>query len=336
MPRTVSRVALGARGAELTVVTLTAAAERRRPGQRAPVVVVTGNVHGDECTGVGAILRLAGLLEPLLLRGAVHLYPTLNPEGLERRSRKVPDEDQDLNRLFPGDPEGSPAERLVFAIWTDLCARQPDLLVDIHADAPDAIPYALLDRAVALRPGPRAALEARALAAARSSGLTVLHEYPEERYARYRLDRSLTGAVLNRLQVPAVTLEAGPRYYLDEGAVGAAVDAVLGMLRALEMVAEAPAEHPSRVPGERWRRDSGPRASTSGILLPRARPGRRLAAGEVVAEVRSLSGALLEELVAEGPGFVVSHAERAHVVAGVPVCTWAVEDPATGGGPTTG
>lgn len=326
MPRTVARVALGARGTELTVITITTPPERRRAGARNPVVVLTANVHGDECTGVAAILRLANSLEGSLLRGAVHLYPTLNPEGLERRSRKVPDDDQDLNRLFPGDADGSPAERLVHAIWTDLGARQPDLLIDLHADGPDAIPYALLDRAVTLRAAPRLAIEAQAAELARASGLTVLHEYPDERYSRYRLDRSLTGAVLNRLQVPALTIEAGPRFIFQEEAVRQMVDAVLGILHSLDMVAVAPEPHPSRVPGARWRRDSGPRASSSGLLLPRVRPGVSLPAGAVVAEVRSLSGALLEELVAEAPGFVVSHAERAYVVAGVPVCTWAVEE----------
>ncbi len=326
MPRTVSRVSLPFRGTELTVITLSAIAERRRHGVRSPTVVVTANVHGDECTGVGAVLRLVNMLEAVLVRGAVHLYPTLNPEGLERRARKMPEDDQDLNRLFPGDPEGSPAERLVHALWTDLGTRQPDLVIDLHTDAPDAIPYAILDRALGLRGTPRTSLEAQTRNVALASGLTVLHEYPDDRYSRYRLDRSLTGAVLNRLHVPAVTVEAGPRLYLREDAVGAATDAVLGMLHALEMVAEPPPAHPSRVEGGRWRRDSGPRASTTGILVSRARPGRLLARGEVIAEVRALSGTLVEELTAEARGFVVSHAERTHVVAGVPVCTYAVEE----------
>lgn len=324
MPRTVSRVALGARGAELTVLTLTSAA--RVPGARSPVVVVTANVHGDECTGVGAVLRLAQVLESALVRGVVYLYPTVNPEGLERRSRKIPDEDQDLNRLFPGDPDGNPAERLAHALWTDLGTRHPDLLVDLHADSPDAIPYALLDRAVRQRGPARTQLELQSRQLATATGLTVLHEYPDERYARYRLDRSLTGAALNLLQIPAVTVECGPRLYLDEAAVTTAADAVLGMLHALEMVRDAPPPHPTRLTGVNWRRDSGPRATTTGVLLTRVRPGVLLERGEVVAEVRSLSGALLEELVAEAPGFVVSHAERAHVVAGVPVCTYALRD----------
>ena len=313
MPRTVSRVALGSRGTELTVLTLTAPPERRRPGTRQPVVVVTANVHGDECTGVGAVLRLAPLLESSLMRGVVHLYPTANPDGLERRARKVPEEDQDLNRLFPGDAEGSPAERLAHALWTDIGTRQPDLVIDLHADAPDAIPYTLLDRAVSLRSSVRATLEAATRTLGIATGLTVLHEYPDERYSRYRLDRSLTGAVLNRMSIPAVTIEAGPRLYLRDDAVGTAVDAVLGLLAALEMVPAMPPPHASRVEGGPWRRDSGPRASTTGILLARARPGAVLRRGDVVAEVRSLSGGLLEELVAEAPGFVVSHAERAPI-----------------------
>jgi predicted deacylase len=288
------------------------------------VVVVTANVHGDECTGIGAVLRLIQRLEVELSAGVVHLYPTVNPDGLERGTRRLADEDQDLNRVFPGDAAGSPAERLACALWTDLCARRPDLVVDLHADAPDSMPYALVDRAVALRGQARASLEASALAFATGSGLTVLHEYPDERYARYRLDRSLTGAVLNRMSIPAVTLEAGPRMYLREDAVAAQVDAVLAMLRMLGMIGGRSEPSAGRVAGGPWRRDSGPRASTSGILVPRVRPGAMLRRDDVVAEVRSLSGTLLEETTADAPGFVVSHAERAHVVAGVPVCTFAL------------
>lgn len=326
MPRTVSRIALPGRSGELTVVTVTTPPERRAVSVRHPVVVVTANVHGDECTGVGAVLRLVELLERSLQSGTVHLFPTVNPEGLERRARKLPDEDQDLNRLFPGDPLGNPAERLAHAVWTDVGARHPDLVIDLHADAPDSIPYALLDRAITSRPAGRGAIEASCRALAGASGLTVLHDYPDERYARYRLDRSLTGAVLNRLQVPAVTIESGPRLYLRDDAVTSAVDAVMGMLHAMGMVPAATAPHATRVEGGPWRRDSGPRASAPGVLVARCRPGVLLRAGDVVAEVRSLSGTLVEELVAESTGFVVSHAERAHVVAGVPVCTWATRE----------
>jgi predicted deacylase len=324
--RSISRIPLSTRGSELTVITLAAGGERRKAPSRAPVATVTANIHGDECTGVGVVLRLAAMLDAMLVRGTVHLYPTLNPEGLERRTRKVPEDDQDLNRVFPGDPDGGPSERLANAAWNDLASRHPDVVVDLHADAPGSLPYALLDRCISLRGQTRQELEQAAERLAVATGLTVLNEYPDERYARYRLDRSLTGAVLNRLRIPAITIEAGPRLALDEDAVHASTAGVLGVLHALGMVADAPAPHPSLVTGGTWRRDSGPRAATSGILVMRARPGRLLARGEPVAEIRSLAGAVLEEPAAEAPGFVVSSAERAHVVAGVPVCTYAVAE----------
>ncbi len=323
MPRSLARVDQGGRSPDVTVITVLPA-ERRRgaPGeQREPVVIVTGNVHGDECTGVGACLRLADELEGVLLRGAVHLYPSLNPEALERRTRRHPDEDVDLNRLFPGDVAGSPAERLVHATWNDMSARSPDLVVDIHADAPGALPYVLTDRAVALKGAERVRLEAECADLAAATGLTVLQEYPDDRYARYRLDRSLTGAVLNRMHVPALTIEAGPRLILDARAIEIAVRAVRGILAALDMVESTPGPQPSRLPGA-WRRDSGPRAGVAGLLVAVADPGVPLKRGEVLAEVRSLGGAVLERLRAQGDGFVVSFVERAHVVSGVPVCTF--------------
>ncbi len=326
MPRTVSRTSVPGRPADIVVLSVSAPPERRRPSARGPVVVVTANVHGDECTGTGAVLRLAQALEALLLRGTVHLYPSLNPEGFERRQRRVPEDDQDLNRLFPGDAEGSPSERLAAAAWSDLCARRPDAVVDLHADAPGAIPYALVDRAVALRGEARQDLEARSEAYAQATGLTVVREYPDDRYSRFRLDRSLTGAVLNRLRVPAVTIEAGPRLVLADDAVDVTTRAVLGVLHAMSMVAAPAPVHPSRVEGGPWRRESGPRASASGVLVPRVTPGVPVRRGTPVAEVRSLVGTLLQELPAETDGFVLSPAERAHVVAGVPTCTWVLAE----------
>lgn len=332
MARSVSRVGSGSHGADLVVVSITAdrraaAAARsvRDANFRAPVVVVTANVHGDECTGTGAILRLIQLLEVELLLGTVHLYPSLNPDGLERRLRRVPEDDQDLNRLFPGDVNGSPAERLAHAAWTDIEARHPDLVIDLHADSPGAIPYALLDRAIALQGDARSRLENASAAFATATGLTVVREYPDDRYQKFRLDRSLSGAVLNRLHTPAVTVEAGPRLVLDDAALRGTVRAVLGCLNQLGMVGAAGATESVALPGF-WRRENGPRVSTTGVLVPRISPGVIVNRGVVVAEVRSLSGSLLEEVTAETRGFVLAQAERSHVVAGVAVGTWALAE----------
>lgn len=318
MGRRLGTIARSGPAPELTVLTRTPLAAS---APQDPVVVVTANLHGDECTGIGVCLALAESLEAELLRGTVHLYPSLNPEGLERRTRRHPDDDVDLNRLFPGDAAGGPAERLVHAVWTDIAARQPALVIDLHADAPAAVPYVVTDRAIALSGPARTALEGACARLGAATGLTVLQDYPDDRYARYRLDRSLTGAVLNRLRVPALTVEAGPRLLMDPIAVETTIRAVRGALAALGMVAGSVAADPSRVEGA-YRRDTGPRAGAAGVLRPRVTPGVRVRRGELLAEIVALSGAVVERVRADADGFVVAFAERAHVGSGVPVCTF--------------
>ena len=90
-------------------------------------------------------------LPDLLIAGTVHMYPTLNPGGLTANTRSLPGDGQDLNRMFPGKPRGSAAERHAHCIWKDLQARVPDALIDLHTDVAGAIPYAIVDRVVRVR-----------------------------------------------------------------------------------------------------------------------------------------------------------------------------------------
>jgi len=304
-------------GGRLSVLTVSS----ERPG---PCVVVTANIHGDEATGVGVVHNLARCLPDLLLKGTVHMYPTLNPGGLTANTRTLPGDGQDLNRMFPGKPRGSAAERHAHRIWTDIEARKPDALVDLHTDVAGAIPYAIIDRVVRVRD--RRRLHSMCSRMANASGLTVLAEYPKDRYLRYNLDRSLPGAMINQSGVPAVTLEVGPRRRLDPEAAATATGAVLGVLTELEVV-QMPADEASDLPkAGRWRRDSGPRTNQTGVLVPMVRPGDVLSRGTPIAEVRTIDGTVLETLTARSAGFVVALPERTHVVPGVAAATIAVRD----------
>ena len=65
--------------------------------------------------------------------GTVVLYPCCNPHGLRTQSRVVPTDEQDLNRAFPGSARGAWTARLAAALWSDLSARTPDLVIGRHA-----------------------------------------------------------------------------------------------------------------------------------------------------------------------------------------------------------
>src|SRR5262245_30147909 len=81
-------------------------------GGRGPRVAIVSGIHGDELEGLYVCHRLAARLEaieaahPGALRGSLELYPALNPLGLDTLQRRVPIYDVDLNRIFPGHPQG--------------------------------------------------------------------------------------------------------------------------------------------------------------------------------------------------------------------------------------
>lgn len=312
-----SRTSVPGTGPELPVASV-------RASQDGPCVVITANLHGDECTGIGAVFRLRDLLLEVLERGAVHLYASLNPEGLARGSRELPGVDADPNRAFPGSASGSVVERHAWRIWRDILRHRPDLLIDLHTDSGASIPYAIVDRVVQ---GPqREALSQRCRALAEASGLTVLHEYPTDQYLRYHLDHSLPGALINGPGIAAVTLEVGPRSYVSADAVALATQSALGVLSAAGLLREPSPRHASCRPGGPWRRASGPAITVEGVLLPLARPGQWLNPGSLIADICGLDGTIRQRLVCSRPAFVVALPERAWVRPGQTCATLGIED----------
>lgn len=285
-----------------------------------PTVAITANVHGDELVGVATAHALDELMATTLQRGSLVLYPSLNPRGLQQMMRVHPDDGQDLNRVFPGDRQAGGAARCAALVWADLLARRPDVLIDLHSDSSVSIPYAIVDRATALRAEARAAMEQRLEDLAGVTGLLVLHEYPPDEYVRFRLDRSLAGAMVNHARTPALTLEVGARRTMDPTSVRTATHAVLRVLDRMSMLAAPPPEaEPGVAPVGAWRRAAAPRTQTPGLFTPALTPGARFAAGQVLGTVRAVDGTVREVIRAEARGLVVSWSESPWLEArGVP------------------
>ena len=320
-------------GVGVPVLTFTA----REPG---PTVALGANLHGDECTGIGVIHAMISDLPTTLRRGGVVVYPSLNPKGLEEGTRRLPGDVLDPNRAFPGTLRGSGAQRHAARIWQDLTARRPDLYIDLHTDAGGAVPYSIVDRVIdeenrspslsdllrrTRRVGP-APLGLRTIDLAEATGFTVLREYPVARYQRFELDRSLTGALINTAHIAAFTLEVGPRRWLDPAAVDLAVRAVRGVLGALGLVDASVSPHPSRRTDRIWRRETGPRTTRAGILVPLVQPGGDFRRGESIGELRGLMGERRELLRAPSDGWIVALPEVTHAAVGQACATIAVAE----------
>lgn len=93
-----------------------------------PTIYLLAGVHGDETAGWLA----AGLLKAASLRGGtLYILSPANPYGAAHDQRKTA-EGRDINRNFPGDPDGCDAERIAADIYADIQDKQPDLVLDLH------------------------------------------------------------------------------------------------------------------------------------------------------------------------------------------------------------
>ena len=96
------------------------------------ISIVTG-IHGDELEGQYVCFELQRRIEQNkeCLTGIVDIYPAMNPLGIDSITRGIPAFDLDMNRLFPGDIDGSMIEYVAARIMEDVAGS--DCVLDIHA-----------------------------------------------------------------------------------------------------------------------------------------------------------------------------------------------------------
>ena len=100
-------------------------------GEGPTALFVSGN-HGDEYEGQVALCNLAKSLDPAQMQGRVILLPAANfPAALAGR-RTSPIDQGNLNRLFPGDPDGTVTQQIAFYIEHALVPLA-DLVCDLHS-----------------------------------------------------------------------------------------------------------------------------------------------------------------------------------------------------------
>jgi predicted deacylase len=104
----------------------------QRGQEEGPVLLLLAGVHGDEVNGIETVRRILEdlKLQPLA-RGTVVAIPVLNVFGFLAMKRELPD-GRDLNRFFPGSPNGSLASRLAHALVTEVLPAV-DVVIDLHS-----------------------------------------------------------------------------------------------------------------------------------------------------------------------------------------------------------
>ncbi|WP_346690771.1 M14 family metallopeptidase [uncultured Cloacibacillus sp.] len=101
-----------------------------RPG---PSLLLTAGIHGAEYPGIAALSELGQELDAREIAGAVIMLYPVNLQGFWKRCDFiVPDDEKNLNRVFPGSPRGTLAERTAYMMISEFFPAA-DFYADLHS-----------------------------------------------------------------------------------------------------------------------------------------------------------------------------------------------------------
>jgi predicted deacylase len=256
-----------------------------------PKLSLIGGIHGCEYSSIAAVIKVMRDLDPAQLSGSVTAVPVVSMESFTQRSPfVVPADGKNLNRAFPGDPDGTYTDRLAHDIYTRLI-EPADAFIDLHGgDLVEALePFALYANAAS-----------RDLALA--IGLPYVIDYSES--------DTLTGMSASVAKL-GVIAEAGGAGQLDHHATDLLALGVTNALKLLGMLpGEAHAARSTIITRFEWLY-----STPAGFWVARCRTGDHAAEGDVLGEVRDLYGDTLETIHAPADGVILFLTTSAAVTA---------------------
>lgn len=266
-----------------------------KPGK---VLAMVAGVHGFEFASILAAERLAERVDPAQLAGTLVIVRVANIPGFEGRSPNVnPVDRKNLNRVFPGNAQGTQTERIADLIAREVVASS-DFLMDVHSG--DGAEF--LDAFVGVYGGPLATDFPLALTVARGFGFPNIVRYAME--TQEQIDR---GRSLNRQGVamskPTILVEIGQNGSREEAHVAAIVAGVENALAILGMSGTPPRETPA--PARLFEGTASLSASSTGVYHPVDPRPRALAKGELVGIIRDYAGREVERLVSPVDGYAI-------------------------------
>jgi uncharacterized protein len=196
-------------------------------GGDGPTVLLAAGVHGDEYEGQIVLRRLLRTLDPSQLAGRLIVLAALNLPAVRAARRTSPIDGANMNRAFPGDPDGGPTVQLahyVEALLLPLCQAA----LDLHSGgtASEYLPCSYVYDG-----GPMAAAKT-AMADAFAAPISIVVGTTAE-------TRSLSAAC-ERQGVPMIATELGGGGFVSHSAVAVADAGTRAVLRHLGLLPTEP------------------------------------------------------------------------------------------------
>ena len=238
-----------------------------------PVLAVTAGIHGGEYVPILAAREFLKSLDPTTMHGTVIISLQSSPSSFHERTAFVnPLDGKNLNRSFPGAPEGGPTERLASWLWNNIIARA-DFYVDCHCgDLPES-----LDSFTGIVISGDQTVDDEALAMANCFDVKRI------------ITTSTPGSTLSaaaQTGIPAVLVELGERGMWTDDQVGHQLRGLVAVANRLGIIdCEMPEDRPvhpvlsvsGRVVAER-----------DGLWFPKLRPGDGVRVGSTIGTIEDI------------------------------------------------
>lgn len=260
-----------------------------------PVLALIAGTHGYEYPGISALQRLRQSIDPRILRGTLILVHIANPPSFYGRTIYTsPADGKNLNRVFPGRPDGTLSERIAHAITTQVIEKA-DFLVDLHAgDGNEALrPYVYMP----VTGDAKLDTATRGMALAFGLDHVVIDT---GRIAPPDATKFVDQTALAR-GIPAITTETGQLGQNDEHSIALAERGIRNLMRHLGMLEGAVESNPGVVWLEDYQVVTSP---VTGVFRATVRDGYAIAEGGLLGELYDAFGAKTGEVRAPFAGVV--------------------------------
>jgi uncharacterized protein len=197
-----------------------------------PVLTIISGQHGTEYVGIGTAIEVLRKVDPANLSGALLIVPVVNAAGFEQRTRLAfPIEDdfsgtRNLNRIWPGDPNGSLAHVTTHSLFNEV-VRKGQYLLDLHGG--DLYEY--LNPCTMISKVGKTEIDKTSFEMAEAVGFDYVIEStsPQNEGGRSRTEAGLVG-------IPSVVIEVGDSGRLEEKLVEKMFGGVMNVLKYLKMI----------------------------------------------------------------------------------------------------
>lgn len=256
----------------------------KKPG---PTVLFTAGIHGDEVNGVEIVRQLIakGINKPKC--GTIICIPVINVFGFINLTREFPD-GRDLNRVFPGNSNGSLASRVAFKLIHDIVPHV-DYIIDFHTGGSGRFNA----------PQIRIDVEEKTL-----NELAKAFGAPFILYSK-NLNKSFRNTCA-KLGKPMLLFEGGKSFHIDDLVTNTGVNGAKRILHHLGMLgskykASAPKKECIVIHTSKWKR-----AKYSGMFKASAKIGSKVVKGDIIGNITDPYGKFNYFVKADNAGYIIN------------------------------